>query len=67
MIEAAQGADTAGLLTAAATLLGADELGDALQATQSLARALAKRSLFICAPRRHETCDFDLCPQRRTH
>src|SRR5271156_5962811 len=47
MIEAAQGADTADLLAAAATLLGADDLGDALQATQSLAVALAKRGLFI--------------------
>ena len=65
MIEAAQGADTAGLVTAAATLLGADELGDALQATQSLARALAKRSLFI-RPQRNEPCGFDLCPRRRT-
>src|SRR5277367_2025019 len=34
MIEATQGADTAGLLAAAAMLLGADELGDALQAAQ---------------------------------
>ena len=52
MIGAAQVADTVGLLAAAAELLGVDELGDALRATQSLATALAKRGLFIRAPHR---------------
>jgi hypothetical protein len=52
MIGAAQVADTVGLLTAAAELLGVDELGDALRATQSLATTLAKRGLFSRAPNR---------------
>jgi hypothetical protein len=67
MIEAAQRGDPARLLAAAAVLLGPDELGDALQATQSLATALARRGLFVRAPRDEEPCEFDLCPRRRLH
>ncbi len=65
MIEAAQRGDPVRLLAAAAVLLGGDELGDALQATQSLATALARRGLFVHAPRDQEPCGFDLCPRRR--
>jgi len=67
MIEAAQRGDPTGLLAAAALLLGVDELGDALQATQSLATALARRGVFVRAPRDEEPCGFDLCPRRRLH
>ena len=65
MIEQAQRANPTGVLAAAAALLGADELGDALQATQSLATSLARRGLFLCAPAPAEACGFDLCPMRR--
>jgi hypothetical protein len=67
MIEAAQRGDPANLLAHAALLLGVDELGDALQATQSLATALARRGLFVRAARDGEPCGFDLCPLRRLH
>jgi hypothetical protein len=67
MIEAAQRGDPVALLATAASLLGVDELGDALQATQSLATALARRGLFVRAPRDAEPCEFDLCPRRRLH
>jgi hypothetical protein len=67
MIEAAQRGDPTGLLAAAASLLGVDELGDALLATQSLATALARRDLFVRAPRQGEPCGFDLCPHRQLH
>jgi len=64
MIEAAQGADTIGVLAAAAALLGVEELGDALQAAQSLARALAERGLFVRAPLQDEPCEFEVRPAR---
>jgi hypothetical protein len=64
MIEAAQGADTMGVLAAAAALLGVEELGDALQAAQSLARALAERGLFVRAPLQDEPCEFEVRPAR---
>jgi len=67
MIESAQRADIPGLLESAAMLLGVDELGDALQATQSLATALARRGMFVRAPRRGDPCEFDLCPRRNLH
>jgi hypothetical protein len=67
MIEAAQRSDMVGLLAAAAKLLAVDELGDALQSTQSLASALARRGLFLCSTRQDETCGSDLCPLRRLH
>jgi len=66
MIEAAQRSDRVGLLAAAAKLLAVDELGDALQATQSLASALARRGLFLCSTGQ-AACGFDLCPLRRLH
>ena len=65
MIEAAQRSDMMGLRAAAAKLLAVDELGDALQSTQSLASALARRGLFLCSVRQDETCGSDLCPLRR--
>jgi hypothetical protein len=67
MIEAAQAGDMVALLTAAAALLGVDELGDALQATQSLATALAKRGLFVRPPGQDGPCGFELCPERQLH
>jgi hypothetical protein len=67
MIEAAQRSDMIGLLAAAAKLLAVDELGDALQSTQSLASALVRRGLFLRATRQDETCASDLCPLRRLH
>ena len=67
MIEAAQCGDSTGLLTASGSLLGVDELGDALLATQSLARALAQRGLFVRAPRQNEPRGFGLCPHRKLH
>ena len=67
MIEAAQRSDMMGLRAAAAKLLAVDELGDALQSTQSLASALARRGLFLCSTRQDETCGSDLCPLRRLH
>jgi hypothetical protein len=65
MIETAQRADPVGLLAAASMLLGVDELGDALQATQSLASALRRRGLIVAPSFREEPCGFDLCPHRR--
>jgi hypothetical protein len=59
MIERAQRGDPAGAL-GAATLLGVDELGDVLQAAQSLAAALANRGLFVGVPNPEETSDFGL-------
>lgn len=67
MIEAAQRSDRVGLLAAAAKLLAVDGLGDALQATQSLASALARRGLFLCSSQKDEPCGFDLCPLRQLH
>ena len=67
MIEAAQRSDRVGLLAAAARLLAVDELGDALQATQSLASALSRRGLVLGSTRQNQVCDFDLCPLRRLH
>ena len=47
MIEAAQHADMGGMLAAGATLLGVDKLGDVVEATQSLAKSLTQRGLFV--------------------
>jgi len=65
MIEAAQRGDPTAVLAAAALLLGVDGVGDALQATQSLATALARRGVFVSAPPDNGPCGFDLCPRRR--
>jgi hypothetical protein len=67
MIEAAQRGHPTDLLAAAALLLGVDELGDALLATQSLARELKRRKILVRAPRQGEPCGFDLCPHRQLH
>ena len=67
MIEAAQRSHMVGLLDTAAALLDVEELGDVLQATQSLAMALGRQGLFVHAPRRDEPCGFDLCPRRQLH
>ena len=48
MIDAAQRGDLAGLLAAAAELIGVEGLGDVLDATQVLACALAERGVFVC-------------------
>ena len=55
MIDAAQRADVAGLLGFASQLVGVEDLGDALNATQALARALARRGVYLrpeAAPKR---------------
>jgi hypothetical protein len=55
MIGAAQCGDQCRLLEAAATLLTVDGLAAPLEATQSLARALAARGLFVVAHQTGET------------
>jgi hypothetical protein len=65
MIDAAQRGDVAGLLGAAAELMGVEELGDALQAAQTLAFALAQRGLYLCPQTKTAHCD--LCPERTLH
>ncbi len=67
MIEASQRADRVGLLDAASQLLGADGLGDALQAAQRLASTLTRRGILLCPKRPGEPCPADLCPHRRLH
>jgi hypothetical protein len=67
MIACAQRSDTVGLLSTAAALLRVDELGDAIQATQSLAGALARRGLFVRAAPIMPPCHADLCPRRVLH
>ncbi len=47
MIDAAQRGDVSGLLGTASELIGVEELGDALSATQALASALARRDLYL--------------------
>jgi hypothetical protein len=59
MIVAAQRGDVVGLLGAAAELIGVEGLGDALNATQALASALAQREVYLC-PRR----DCADCPNQ---
>ncbi len=52
MIDAAQRADPESLLGFASELIGVEELGDALHATQALAAALARRGLYLRANER---------------
>ena len=47
MIDAAQRADVAGLLGYACELVGVEDLGDALNATQALAFALSRRGFYL--------------------
>ncbi len=63
MLEAAQCGDDVRLLECAAVLLTVDGLAAPLEATRSLARALAARGLFIAAPRAR-SCET-ACPARR--
>ena len=65
MIGTAQRSDFVGTLAAASLLLAVDELGDALQATQSLGAALTRGGIFLKDSPEHEPCGFDLCPHRR--
>jgi hypothetical protein len=50
MIEMSQRANHTETLSAASALVGVDDLGNVLQATQGLARALAVRGLFVRSP-----------------
>ena len=67
MIEVAQRADMVGLLKAAAMLLDVEELGDVLQASQSLATSLRRCGLFVRAPATRRGLRADLCPRRQLH
>ena len=49
MIDAAQRADRVAMLGAAAELVGAGEIGDALEAAQTLGSALAQRGVYLHA------------------
>jgi len=62
MIDAAQRADVAGLLGFAAELVGVEDLGDALNATQALAFALSRRGVYLTP-----ATDGDLCAKRTLH
>ncbi len=61
MIDAAQRADRIAMLGAAAELVGAGEIGDALEAAQTLGSALAQRGVYL-RPRAH-----DPHPKRTLH
>lgn len=67
MIDAAQRADLAAMLEAAAQLVGVEELGDALSAAQVLGSALARRGVYLCPRSGGESCANDLCPKRTLH
>jgi hypothetical protein len=67
MIDAAQRADIEGLLGAAAELVGVEELGDALEAAQTLGSALARRGVYLCPRTKGATCANDLCFGRTLH
>jgi hypothetical protein len=47
MIDSAQRADLVGMLGAAAELVGAEEIGDALEAAQALGSALSQRGVYL--------------------
>ena len=66
MIDAAQRGDLAALLEFASQLMGPDNLGDALDATQSLAFALSRRGLYLRADAERLVCG-ELRPQRSLH
>jgi hypothetical protein len=62
IIDAAQRADVAKVLGAAAELVGVEELGDVLNAAQFLACALSERGIYLRPAAR-----CDLCPKRTLH
>ncbi len=66
MIDAAQRGKFASLLEFASQLMGPDNLGDALEATQTLASALSRRGLYLCPEDERRACG-DLCPRRILH
>ena len=66
MIDAAQRGNFAALLEFASQLIGPDNIGGALDATQTLAAALSRRGLYLRPEDQRLACG-DLCPQRILH
>ena len=66
MIDAAQRGNLAALLDFASQLIGPDNLGDALDATQTLASALSRRGLYL-RPEAERFVGADLRPKRSLH
>ena len=67
MIDAAQSANGAGMLSAGVELIGAEGLGDALNAAQALGSALAQRGVYICPRGKAGACGNDYCPKPTLH